>query len=221
MNAPMPYTEMATAGAFTTDQVARLLGVETKEVRSWLQGQAPLILSDYEPVEHRRLLSFEGLIEARVIAYLLESGLGRPRLRGLMQHLRAKTEQRHPLARRDAISTTGDRVFEKDGERFVNLLNDCYADAVLLRPALRGHVAYDGARALYLEPDPKVFPLVRIDPRRAFGRPVVVEGAVAVPTATLAEAATHEGQSGAADWYGVSAEAVRQAVDFEKHSAAA
>lgn len=221
MNAPMPYSEMATAGAFTTDQVARLLGRETKDVRSWLNGQNPLILSDYEPVEHRRLLSFEGLIEARVVGYLLDSDFKRSRLRSLMQHLRATTGQRHPLARRDAISTTGDRVFERDGERFVNLLNDCYADAVLLRPALKGHVAYEGARALYLEPDPKVFPMVRIDPRRALGRPVVVDGSIAVPTSTLAEAAAQEGSVGAADWYGVSAEAVRQAVEFEKRSAAA
>lgn len=220
MNALMPHAELATAGAFTTDQAARLIGMPTRAITSWLRGTPPLIASDYEPIEHRRLLSFEGLLEARVVGYLLQNGFKTRRLRQLMQHLRQKSGQRHPLARRDTISTTGDRVFEKDGDKFVNLLNDCYASAELLKGALRGHVEYEGARALYLEPDPRVLPMVRIDPRRAFGRPVVIDGNTAVPTATLAEAAQLEGPEGAADWYGVSPEAVRQAVEFEKRTAA-
>lgn len=220
MNAPMPHAELATAGAFTTDQAARLIGVPTRDVTFWLKGPNALIASDYAPVERRHLLSFEGLLEARVVGYLAHNGFKLRRLRQLLRHLREKTGQRHPLARRDAISTTGDRVFEKDGERFVNLLNDCYADAELIKGALRGHVAYDGARALYLEPDPKVLPMVRIDPRRAFGRPIILDGETAVPTATLAEAEMLEGREGAAEWYGVSPEAVRQAVEFEKRTAA-
>jgi uncharacterized protein (DUF433 family) len=220
MTAPLPYSEMATAGAFTTDQVARLVGVETRDVLSWLKGDEPLILSDYEPVERRRLLSFEGLLEARVVAYLLGNEFSKRRLRTLMSHLRRATRDRHPLAKRDQISTTGDRVFEKDGDRFVNLLNDCYAEAALLKPALRGYVEFAGTRALFLAPDPKVLPLVRIDPRRAFGRPVVVEGTAAVPTETLAEVAEVEGIAEAADWYGVTEEAVRQAIEFEQRVAA-
>jgi uncharacterized protein (DUF433 family) len=219
MNAPMPYTELARSGGFTTDQVARLLDLKARSIAGWLRGAEPLIITDYLPVEHRPLISFEGLLEARVIGYLIDNGFTAARIRTLVKHLRKKTGLRHPLARRGAISTTGDRVFEKDGDRFVNLLNDCYADATLIRPALRGHVEYEGARALYLQPDPKVYPMVRVDPRRAFGRPVVVDDGVAVPTSTLADAAASEGHDEAADWYGVSAEAVRQAVEFEKRVA--
>ncbi len=220
MNAPMPYAELARAGAYTTDQVGRLLGVKTRDIASWLRGATPLISSDYEPIEHRLLISFEGLLEARVVNYLINNEVKTRRLRQLMKQLREKSGQRHPLARRDAISTTGDRVFERDGEKFVNLLNDCYADGELLGAALRGHVAYDGARALYLQPEPNVLPMVRLDPRRAFGRPVVVDEGVAVPTAILVEAADLEGLEGAADWYGVSQDAVRQAVEFERLHAA-
>ncbi len=220
MNAPMPWTMLVTAGAFTTDQVAHLTGGTARGVGAWLRGKHPLIISDYEPIEGRRLLSFEGLIEARAIAYLLDQGLTTRRLRTMMAELRRKYGERHPLARKHAITTTGDRVFEEDRGRLINLLNDCYADPDLMRPALRGRVVFEGNRALYLEPEPNVLPMVRIDPQRAFGRPVVVDKGIAVPTTTLAEMAAEDGNANAADWFGVSEDAVRQAVEFEQHLAA-
>jgi uncharacterized protein (DUF433 family) len=220
MNAPMPWTRLATAGAFTTEQAARLTGTSARAVAAWLRGEPPLIVSDYAPVEGRRLLSFEGVIEARAVAYLLAEGFKTRRLRALMVRLRERSGQDHPLAWKTAPTTTGDRVFEESEGRLINLLNDCYADPDLMRPALRGRVVFDGARALYLEPEPNVLPLVRIDPQRAFGRPVVVDGAVAVPTTALAEMADEESPSAAAAWFGVSEEAVRQAVAFE-HTLAA
>jgi uncharacterized protein (DUF433 family) len=137
-----------------------------------------------------------------------------------MSVLRTRTELRHPLSRKQAITTTGTTAFEEEDGKYIDLLKECYAHPELIRPALRGRVEFGTSGPLYLEPDPKVFPLVRIDPRRAFGRPVIVEGDVAVPTTTLAEAAGAEGAAGASDWFGVSESAVQQAVDFENRLAA-
>ena len=89
----------------------------------------------------------------------------------------------------------------------------------LMRPALEGRVVFNRGIAHYFEPYQDL-PLVRIDPRIAFGRPVVIDGTSATPTAKLAEVAENEGVEAAADWYLVSSEAVRQAADFDHRLAA-
>jgi len=102
----------------------------------------------------------------------------------------------------------------------VNLANDCYAEPGLMRPALQGKVVFDRGRASHYIPYPAELPHVRIDPRVAFGRPVVVADKRAVPTGKLAGVARTEGLEAAADWYGVPEGDVEQAVAFEARLAA-
>ena len=75
-------------------------------------------------------------------------------------------------------------------------------------------------QAAYLQPDPIEAPLVRISPRHAFGKPVVIEGRIVVTTAALAEAVADEGVEEAAGWYGVTREAAEQALRYERRAAA-
>lgn len=220
MNAPLTWSDIASAGAFTTDQVSKLTGASVPEVGSWLRGKTPLICTDYEPMSGRIMLSFEGLLEARVISYLLDGGMKRSKVRELVKTLRVRLGDRHPLAREQRVVTDGARAFDATDDRLVNLLNDCYASPELMKPALHGRVVYEQGRALHLIPMPLEFPQVQIDPRRAFGRPVLVEGKKAVPTETLARSAKEEGQAETGDWYGLSPEGVRQAVGFEERLAA-
>jgi uncharacterized protein (DUF433 family) len=136
-----------------------------------------------------------------------------------MQVLRDRHKDQHPLARDREIITNGLNVYEFSEGKIVNLLNDCYAADPIIRPTLVGRVEFRSGRAAWLLPYPQDLPLVRIDPARAFGRPVVVDSAT-VPTETLATAAARDGPKDAADWYGVSEEAVSQAVTFEERIAA-
>lgn len=217
---PSNWIELGRRGAFTTTQVAVLLGVEPSRVASWLAGNPPLIVSDLPSVAGRIALSFDGLVEARAINYLLAEGISRRRLAMAMKAMRQRWEDPHPLARERKLMTDGSAVLELQGEKIVDLLTDAYLHPEVLRPALAGRVVFKSGRAAWLEPYPDEMPLVRIDPAKAFGRPVIVEQSVAVPTETLAVSAEVDGVAEAADWFGVSEGAVTQAVAFEHRIAA-
>lgn len=219
MQTPASWIELGRQGAFTTSQVAALVGSTPERVASWLSGNPPLIQTDLPSVAGRKAVSFEGLIEARAIAYLLHEGVSRRRLAKLMEIMRRRSHDRHPLARDRELITNGLVVYEVEDGKIINLLNDCYAADAIVRPSLVGRVEFRSGRAAWLEPYPDDLPFVRIDPARAFGRPVVVDTAT-VPTETLAAAAALDGREEAADWYGVSEAAVDQAVIFEERIAA-
>ena len=220
MQTPSDWIELGRRGAFTTTQVAVLLGVEPTKVVSWLSGNPPLIQTDLPSVAGRIALSFDGLVEARAVSYLLAAGVPRRRLGKAMKAMRQRWADPHPLARERTLITDGAAVLELNGERIIDLLTDAYLHPEVLGPALAGRVVFKSGRAAWLEPYPEEMPLVRIDPSRAFGRPVVVEQATSVPTETLANSALVDGPAEAADWFGVTGAAVDQAVAFEQRIAA-
>ena len=159
-------------------------------------------------------------VEARAISYFIDEKVPRARLREIMHELRKRTGSRHPLAADKKFVTDGFRSFEQDGEKLINLANDVYAEPTLMKPALHGHVVFDQGQPLYLQPDPTDLPLVRIDPRHAFGKPIVVDRGRAVTTAALAASAEVEGPDRAAEWYGVTPTAAKQAAEYERRIAA-
>ncbi|WGM41134.1 hypothetical protein [Caulobacter sp. NIBR1757] len=220
MQTPQQWVELGRRGAFTTTQVAALIGAEPSKVASWLSGSPPLIESDLPTVAGRIALSFDGLVEARAVSYLLAEGVTRRRLAKAMKAMRQRWADPHPLARERQLTTDGSAVFELQGEKIIDLLTDAYLHPEVLRPALAGRVVFKSGRAAWLEPYPADLPLVRIDPARAFGRPVVVEQETAVPTEVLAASAQVDGLAEAADWFNVSKGAVTQAVEFEHRIAA-
>jgi hypothetical protein len=134
----LPWRAAATRGVYTTGQVARLFGRATGEVASWLRGDPPLIRSDYAPVASRRALSFEGLIEARLISGLLQQHVPLSTIRAVSVRLR-EAGHAHPFAADRSVISDGFRVLEiDDAGRLVNLVNDTYAHPELMRPALVG-----------------------------------------------------------------------------------
>lgn len=220
MQTPSNWIELGRRGAFTTTQVAVLLGIEPSRVASWLTGNPPLIEPDLPSVAGRIALSFDGLVEARAVNYLLAEGVPRRRLAVAMKAMRQRWRDPHPLARERKLTTDGTAVLELQGDKIVDLLTDAYLHPEVIRPALAGRVVFKSGRAAWLEPYPEEMPLVRIDPAKAFGRPVVVEQSKIVPTETLAASAEVDGVAEAADWFGVSEGAVTQAVAFEQRIAA-
>lgn len=220
MKTPDTWIELGRRGAFTTSQVGRLVGADPEKIATWLSGSPPLIDSDLPTVAGRLALSFDALVEARAIAYLLGQGIPRRKLAKAMEAMRKRYKDPHPLARERFIVTDGAAVLEVDGENVVDLLHDAYVLPEILKSGLAGRVVFQSGRAAWLEPFPRDLPLVRIDPSRAFGRPVVIDADIAVPTSVLSESAKVEGVADAADWYGVSKDAVDQAIAFEERIAA-
>lgn len=215
MNAPLNWSEIARAGGFSTSDVARLIHVPAATIASWLKGATPVIQPDYEPLNGRLLMSFDALIEARIIAHLTKEGLSVAKLRRIMQAFRETTGEPHPLSKDQKFVTDGFRVFEKEDEKYVNVVNQVYAEPTLTDPLVRGKVIYDGGAARRFFPDPSKLPLVCIDPRLAFGKPVVIENERVVTTTALADSAEEEGVDEAADWFEVSKNAVEQALQFQ------
>lgn len=219
MNAPLNWADIASAGGFSPRDVARLLHVPVSSVVSWLKGVNPVILPDYEPLNGRPIMSFDALVEARAIAHFAET-LPLPRLREIMKEYRTVTQERHPLSHDKHFVTDKFRLLEVVGDKYVNVVNQVYAEPTLTEPLLRGQVVWDNGAARYFLPDPVNLPLVRVDPRFAFGKPVVVELNRVVTTSALADSANLEGVEEAADWFEVSTNAVQQAQQYEKRLAA-
>lgn len=216
----LPWRQAATQGVYTTGQVARLFGRETREVAQWLRGDPPLIESDYAPVAGRRALSFEGLIEARLISGLLNQNVPLATLRAVSARLR-QAGHRHPFAEDRAVISDGFRILEVDeAGRLINLLNETYAHPELMRPALVGRVVWRGGVPAMYQPDPEKLPAIRLDPKVAFGRPVVVDSGRVVTTERLAQAALDEGVDAAAEWFCIDPSVVEQAASFEARLAA-
>jgi len=216
------WRDIGVAGGFTTEDVGRLLGIPPRTLGAWLRGERPLIHPDYEPINGSLILSFDAFVEARAIAHFLEEGVDPARLREIMDGLRRSTGHLHPLASDRKLVTDGFRLLElTDDGRLVNLANEVYAHNDLMKPALVGRIVFEAGKARYFLPDPNEAPLVRVDPRLAFGRPVVFEpGKRVVETAALAATAEDEGLQEAADWFDVTVDAARQALQFERRLAA-
>jgi uncharacterized protein (DUF433 family) len=214
------WIDLGRRGAFTTAQVGRLVGATSDEVSTWVSGKTPIIVSGLPMVAGRIALTFDALVEARAVAYLLKEGITRRRLRLVMSELRRRLCETNPLSLQKTILTDGAVVFEEIDGTLVDLLNNAYVLDGIVQHGLSGRVKFISGRAAWLEPYPLDLPLVRIDPKRAFGRPIIAEAGTYTPIASLADAARLEGSLEAADWFGVTEEAVRQAVVFEQRIAA-
>lgn len=221
VNKLLDWAEIGSEGGFSTLEVARLLGRKSSEIAEWMRGSPALIQADYHPLHGRPLLTFEALVEARAIGHFLDEGVKKARLREIMVGLRRTTGSRHPLASDLKVVSDGFRLLEMtDDGKLVNLANDVYADRTLMKPALIGRVVFDKGRARFFQPDPTSAPLVRVDPKLSFGKPVVVDGGRAVPTHAVAATAEDEGVVQAARWFGISKAAATQALEFERRLAA-
>jgi uncharacterized protein (DUF433 family) len=85
----------------------------------------------------------------------------------------------------------------------------------IIRQSILPGVEFDTSTSLAKawKPIPDSFPDIVANPRRAFGQPTIGAG---VPTGTLYGAWKTEHSDVVADWYGVSAREVMDAVRFEQ-----
>src|SRR3989338_10092334 len=98
MNAISPWRIASHEGAFTTGQVGRLVGRDTAEIAKWTRGSHPLILSDYEPLDGRIVLSFDALIEARLVSHMRRQGVALKTLRNVSKRLKVASNAKHPFS---------------------------------------------------------------------------------------------------------------------------
>ena len=222
------WREAIREGVYPVSFAAKLTGTTNARVASWFRTRdearlAPAIVTHLDPVAGQIVMPFLALVEARFVAHFRKRGLSLQTIRKAARKLRDIHNMEHPFATRHRFRTDGKKIMLEeaadDGERrLLDIMTDEWAFPDVLEPSLFDSVVYVDDLAVRMNPFAE-FPAIVVDPRYAFGRPVVQPGYV--PTATLAAAFRAEGDvDELADWYGVDAAAVTQAVGFEQRLAA-
>lgn len=189
-------TDPRDRAAYTAAEAATLLGVPASTLHKWIKGRpyptkqgtrtsAPIIRTP-EP----NFLSFTNLVEAHVLASFRRERIALDKIRSAVRYIERDLGVEHPLARQEFKTDKIDLFVE----RLEGLLNASRDGQYAMKEIIEEHlhdVEYDRGRAMRLfkrhrEDAPRV---VVIDPRRAFGRPVLV--GTSVPIAAIASRFAH------------------------------
>jgi uncharacterized protein (DUF433 family) len=186
--------------AYPFAEAAHYLNLPISTLRSWCLGQGyaykgkprrskSLIRLDGEP---REGLSFLNLVEAHVLAAIRRGhGVSLPKIRDALQFVSDRLKIARPLADAD-FQTNGADLFVEELGRLVNVSRQGQLEMSSMLHAYLARVERDTAGAPI-----KLFPFIRkhaglhapapivIDPRVAFGRPVL--RGRGIPTAVLAD----------------------------------
>jgi uncharacterized protein (DUF433 family) len=216
---------------YTIEEAARYLLVPVSTVRYWAIGEAsaaPLttIFSRRPP-----LLSFKNLVELFVLESLRGlHDIGLPRIRRSVEELRIEKPSKYPLADHQ-LCTKGRKIYlEGDGDELVNLtVGGQHAFKQILNPFLRRVERNAEGIAERLFPftsrqhqqNPEQAPLVVvIDPRIAFGMPVLVNSRISTAF-LMSRRKGGTSISKLANDYGRSEVEIKEALSLEEAKAAA
>lgn len=223
MTASQDWRHFAEAGLYTVPMAARLVAAHQSKVRSWIDGypssQAkPIIQRELPVVGGRTVLAFLDLIETAFIRHFAALGYSPQTIRKVADKLRNRHHIDHPFAMGKRFRADGKSIFEEaiedDGERrLLNLMNDNFVIAPIVEQSLFDQILYVDDIARQWTPLPQ-FPEVVVDPRRAFGKPVLdVSG---TPTEVIYNDFLLMGDAtDVADEYGLDVAATKAAIGFE------
>jgi len=211
------------AGFFSTADAVRLVGVHSQLIRGWLNGypnsvSGPIINRDFEGT---RTISFLDVMELRFIQFFRKQGVSMPTLRKAADRARKEWGVNHPLALSNSkIVTDRRKVFAKVAEEgndqvAWDMASGQHEIWITIEQSIAHGVEFnsDTSLAQLWHPMPQ-FPDVVIDPRVAFGKPIV-QG-TPVPTSTLFRQFKAEGsKERVAKWFDVPIDVVAKAIDYE------
>jgi uncharacterized protein (DUF433 family) len=211
-------------GLYTVPVAARLLAARQYKVRSWIEGvpnsgAQPILVRQLPRVGGKTLLGFLDVIESAFVRHFLAIGYSPQTIRKVALRLREKHKTEHPFAMNTRFRADGKAIFaeviDDEGERRIwNVMNEQFEIGEVIEKSLFDQIFYHNDVATEWPPIANR-PDVIINPRIAFGRPVIKE--FLVPTETLHSAYMADGDAEeVADEYRVTPEAVMTAVGFEQ-----
>ncbi len=216
-------------GFYTVRDACRLLSItQPARVVGWLQGyrkssSGPIIQRSYAPIGGAQEVSFLDLLEVRFVEHFRKQDVPLQSLRKAAETLRELLKQSHPFATSSSMFMTDRRqVFQSTAKEvgdniLLNLVTKQYEMYAVLEEVLARGIAFDPATGVALEwkPHPTQFSSIVLNPLISFGRPCVMP--VGIPTETLLKSWKAEDGSynAVADWYQVTQQQVREAVEFE------
>ncbi len=186
--------------AYTLPVAARLVRVPAATLRYWVVGREyvydgrPRHAKPLIPVPPRRprFLSFLNLVEAHVLASMRRKHeIPMHKVRSALAYLERQFDSKHPLATEDFRTNGVDLFVDRVNEGIINVSSSGQTEMREALTARLQRIGYEGglARRLYPfvradeEADQPM--LVVIDPRIAFGRPVL--DGTGIPVEDIAE----------------------------------
>jgi uncharacterized protein (DUF433 family) len=216
-------------GFYTVSEAARLLQIENRQrISSWLQGRTngsfqPMLARDYSPVKNVQELSFWDLMEVRFIHHFRKQGLSLQFLRKVAARARREFGSSHPFAlSKVKFMTDRKKIFqhtlEEEGDaKTRDIMGDQFEMYEIIENVLAKGVTFDPRSHLAekwrpLEGD---CPNVIVDPRFAFGHPVISDRRI--PTSAISKTwrAERANTARVAEWFNISKSEVKEAVEFE------
>jgi uncharacterized protein (DUF433 family) len=209
-------------GLYSVTETAQILSqalalrVTAKSLRRWAYGRKRLV-KEYAPiiqptvrVEDAYLFTFQDVIELMTIAALRGEGMKMRSVKAAYERARELFGE-HPFAKHK-FSVDGAGIFPK-GEDLEDLVTGRRAFQDIVAPLLRDIVTYLGDIPTELTPLGRDR-TVLLNPARSFGSPI--NRATGIPTRILyAMHKAGEPIAHVAQWYNVSVEGVRDAVEYE------
>lgn len=213
-------------GFYAPGDAARLLRIDSaRRVSRWVAGGSggqPVICADHSPVGGKVSLSFLDMMEIRFLEHFRKQGVPLQTLRRAIVRAREDMKNRHPFALSNVrFLTDRKKVFaqvaEESGDtKTWNLVTRQYEIYVAIEDVLAKGVAFDprSGLATSFRPLPE-YQSVVVNPRFAYGRPVV--GERGVPTAALVRMWRAEGGNKlrVARAFEIQENDVSNAIDFE------
>jgi uncharacterized protein (DUF433 family) len=216
-------------GFYTVQEAARLLHIsQPARIKDWLQGRkstqtGPVIQRQYQPIGDAQELGFWDLIEVRFVEHFRRQGVSLQALRKAAQTARELWHQQHPFATsKSKYLTNRKTIFQETAtelkdKRLLDLVTRQYEMYVVIEDFLDQGLAFDPSSGVAnrWQPSPKELPRIVVDPRIAYGQPVV--SPANIPTARIYDSWQAEGGSfsAVASWFEVDESQVREAVEFE------
>jgi len=228
-------------GLYAIAEAARLSGVSAQRIRRWIKGydwsrgkdkdrhrrhSPPVWRPDMSPLDGAMALSFRDLVELRFVDAFLRAGVSWKRLRAVAGEASRRFDTTHPFSTRRFVTdgrTIYDQVSREVGDTLEDLQTHQLAFRRVISPTLQSGLEFSASGAVlrwWPEPGRGTRHIV-VDPRRAFGQPIIDGANVptrAVVAAVRAETAARgaaDAERVVADWFGLTLKAVRAAVRFE------
>jgi uncharacterized protein (DUF433 family) len=222
-------------GLYSAPEASSLTGVPSASIRRWLGGykyrqgdkqraSAPVWQGDIPRLDTHLVLSFLDMMEVRFIQSFRQHHVSWAAIREAAERACEMFGDHHPFTR-GRFRTDGNRIFhqiQQQGDvRLFDINRRSWVFNDIVEPSLyRGVELADDQVARWYPMHPNRH--VVVDPRIAFGRPILAEEGVPTDIIAAAVAANGSDVSHVAKWYGVKPQSVRAAVAFEqsRHRAA-
>lgn len=228
----MIATALLNAGIYTISDAARLTKVSPSRIRRWLRGydfrtrkgarahSDPVWSGQLDPLEGKIAVGFADLMEIRYVAAFLKAGVNWKTMRSAHAAAKEKLQTDHPFCthkfKTDGRSILLEEARSANDVHLLDITNDQREFQRIVAPFFKDLEFDDGTT--------RWWPLGRtrsvvLDPARNLGQPSAATSGV--PTRVLARSVKTNGSvESVSHWFEVSAEEVRDAVEFEVRLAA-